>query len=188
MPQQTIRRILIISPLVLVSAAIAFAQSPTSTETAAIPVGNTSSSNSWQVAQEAGSSTGRLFVVTLDQPHRRQACRIKSFTVDKLVCFRAVSGSRTYLPAQVAALILPGDGHLRLWLVLGFNAGLGAAIWGTVVFAAACPGCAVATGIAALCLFLAATDVLIGDDQPDRLLYLAPGERLSRKLGYVESR
>ena len=188
MPQRTIRNILIISPLVLVSATIAFAQSPTSTKTVTSPVGNIPASNSWQIAQQAGSSLGKLIVVTLDEPHRRQACRIKSFTVDKLVCFRAFGGARTYLPPQVAALILPGDGHLRLWLVLGFNAGLGAAIWGTVVFAAACPGCAVATGIAALCLFLAATDVLIADDQPDRLLYLAPGERLSRKLGYVESR
>jgi hypothetical protein len=188
MSQRIIRCTFTLSAVFLTSAIIALAQSPTSIEIGPVPVGNTPTSNSWQVAQQVGSSTGRLFVVTLDQPHRRQACRVKSFTVDKLVCFRALGGSRTYLPPQVAALILPGDGHLRLWLVLGFNAGLGAAIWGTVVFAAVCPGCAVATGIAALCLFLAAADVLIGDDQPDRLLYLAPGEKLSRKLGYVESR
>jgi len=28
----------------------------------------------------------------------------------------------------------------------------------------------------------------MADDQPNRLLYLAPGQKLSRKIGYVESR
>ncbi len=182
MHQRIVRRIITLFAMVLISATVALAQSHFSTSIQAIPT-----SNSWQGAQQVGSSKGKLFVVTLDQPHRRQTCRIQSFTPDKLVCFRALGGSRTYLPEQVVALILPGDGHLRLWLVLGLNSGLGTAIWGTVVFAAACPGCAVATGIAALCFFLAAGAVLIGDDQPDRLLYLAPGERLSHKLGYVQS-
>ena len=71
-------------------------------------------------------------------------------------------------------------------MVLGLNGGLGAAIWGAVVLAATCPVCAVATGIAAYFFFGAAGAILIGDDQPDRLLYLAPGQELSRKLGYVQ--
>jgi len=28
--------------------------------------------------------------------------------------------------------------------------------------------------------------ILIADDQPDVLLYLSPGQQLSRKLGYVQ--
>ncbi len=75
---------------------------------------------------------------------------------------------------------------MKLWLALGFNGGLGAAIWGTVVLAAACPACAVGTGIAALFFFGAAGAVLIGDDQPDQLLYVAPGRGLSHRLGYIQ--
>ena len=163
--------------LALVFATTALAQSPS-------PEGPATSST-WQSAQWAGSSMGRLFVVTLDQPHRRQTCRVRSFTLDKLVCSRAIGGPRTYLPQQVLALILPGDHGLKLRIVLGLNAALGTAIWGTVVFAATCPACAVATGIAAFLLFAAAGAILIGDGQPDRLLYLAPGQQLTGKLRFI---
>lgn len=181
MTKLTIRCILTCVSLALVSATIAFAQSPTSTETLTLPTGHT-----WQAAQLVGSSNGRLFVITRDQPQRRQTCHVQSFTQDKLVCSHAIGGPRTYLPQQVVALILPGDGDLKLRLVLGFNGGLCAAIWGTVVLAVTCPACAAATGIAALFFFCAAGATLFGDDQPDSLLYLAPGEELSHKLGYVQ--
>ena len=182
MPQRTVRRILTLSAFALVAATIALAQSPDSPEIVAIPI---RSSNPWQDAQSAGPSRGKLFVVTLDQPHRRQTCHIQSFTPDKLVCSRAIGGPRTYLPAQVVALILPGDGAFRLRLLLGLNVGLGAAIWGTVVLAATCPACAVGTGIAALILFGNA-GVALFDDEPDRLLYLAPGQQLTGKLRLIE--
>ncbi len=182
MHQRTIRRIIVVIALVFVSAAIAVAQSSTSPEVPAIPT-----RNNWQIAQSVSSAQGKLFVVTLDQPNRRQTCHIRSFTIDKLVCSRAIGGSRAYLPQQIVALILPGDGDLKLRLLLGFNGGLGAAIWGTVVLAATCPPCAVATGIVAFALFSAAGATLYGDDQPDRLLYLAPGQELSGKLGFVQS-
>jgi hypothetical protein len=179
----TICRTFTLFALAPVCAAIALAQSPTSTEPILI-----SPYNTWQVAQQVGSSKGKLLVVTFDQPDRRQTCRIQSFTPDKLVCSRAIGGPRTYLPNQVVALILPGDGALKLKLMLGLNGGIGAAIWGTVVLAAACPACAVATGVAALLLFCAAGAIGMADDQPNRLLYLAPGQKLSRKIGYVEAR
>jgi hypothetical protein len=70
MPQRTIRYILTLVGLAIVSATIALAQSPTSPQAPATPTRNT-----WQVAQLVGSSKGKLFVVTLDQPHRRQTCR-----------------------------------------------------------------------------------------------------------------
>jgi len=139
-----------------------------------------------QLAAALGSTKGKLFVVTVDQPQRLQVCHIQSFTLDKLVCSRPIGSPRVYLPQQILAVILPGDDDLKLRLVLGLNGGLGAAIWGTVVLAAACPACAVATGIAAFFFFGAAGAVLIGDDQPNRLLYLAPGQQLSPKLGYIE--
>jgi hypothetical protein len=188
MHPRTICRVFTPFALALVCAATVLAQSPASSETFNIPAGNTAAANTWQVAQQVGPTKGKLFVVTLDRPNRRQACRILFFTPEKLVCSRALGGPRTYLPQQVVALILPGDGALKLRLMLGLNGGLGAAIWGTVVLAAACPACAVATGIAAFFCFGAAGAIGMGDDQPDRLLYLARGQKLSRRLGYVESR
>ncbi len=181
MPQRMIRRVLILSALAIASSTVSLAQSLTAPQAPAIPARNT-----WQVAQSAGPSKGKLFVVTVDQPQRRQTCHIQSFSVDKLVCSRAIGGPRTYLPQQVVALILPGDGHLKLEVLLGLNGGIGAAVWGTVVLAATCPACAVATGIVAFLLFDAAGAIAIGDDQPDRLLYLASGQQLTRKLGSVQ--
>ena len=180
MPQRSIRSILTLFVVALVRAMIALAQYSNSPEAVAFPA-----INSWQVAQLAGSSKGKLFVVTLDQPHRRQTCRIQSFTLDKLVCSRAIGGPRTYVPQQVAALTLAGDDDLKLRMVLALNGGLGAAIWGTVVLEATCPACAMATGIAALLLFGAVGVTLIADDHPDRLLYLAHGQHLTGKLRFV---
>jgi hypothetical protein len=174
--QRVVRRVITPVVLVAVSATVAVAQS-TIFE---IPV-NTAN-NTWQVTP----AKGKLFVVTLDQPIRRQSCHFQSITPDKLVCSRAIGGPRTYLRQQVVALILPGDGGSKLPFVLGFNGAGAAAIWGTVVLAATCPICAAATGIAALLIFGAAGAVLIADDQPDHLLYLAPGQQLSGKLGYVQ--
>jgi len=151
----------------LVSATIAAAQSATSK--IEIPV---ATHESWQAAQLTGPSKGKLVIVTLDRPRRRQTCHVQSFTPDKLVCSRAIGGPRTYRPEQVLALILPGDDHLKLPLWLGFNGGLGVAIWGT--------------GIAALICFGAAGAIAYADDRPDRLLYLAPGRELSGKLGQVQ--
>lgn len=177
MAHQIFRRIPSLFALALVSATVALAQSPSSREDIG-PAAN----DSWQTAQSAGPSRGELIVVTLNQPRRRQACRIQSFTGDKLVCSREFGRPRTYLPQQVLALILPGDHGLKIHMVLWTNAALAAAIWGTVVLAATCPACAAATGVAALCLFAAATAILIGEEQPDRLLYLAPGQQLTGKL------
>ena len=61
------------------------------------------------------------------------------------MCARVFGGPRIYLPQQILALIIPGDDAVRIRLALGFNAGLGAAIWGTFVLAATCPACAVGT-------------------------------------------
>jgi len=182
MPQRITRRTFTLLALSVVSATIVLAQSTTSLE-----VRHDLASGSWQAAQSFAPSTGKLIVVTVDQPQRWQTCRIHSFAVDKLVCSRAIGGPRTYLPQQVAALILPGDGDLRLRILLELNGGLGAAIWGTVVLAAACPPCAIATGIAALFFFGGAGAILIGDDQPDRLLYLAPAQHLAGKHRFLQS-
>jgi hypothetical protein len=141
----------------------------------------------WDYASLRAPSGRKIVVVTMSHPTHRIACRVRSFTVDQLACKRPFGKSRIYKPQEVAALIIPCDEDLRLRLVLGFNSALAAAIWGTVVLAPTCPPCAVGTGIAAFLFFSAAGATLIGDDQPDSLLYLAPGQTLNKKLGYVNT-
>ena len=141
----------------------------------------------WDYASLRAPSRRKIVVVTMAQPTHRIACRVRSFTADQLVCKCPFGKTRIYKPQEVAALIIPGDDDLKLRLVLGLNGALGAAIWGTVVLAPTCIPCAVGTGIAAFFFFGTAGGVLIGDDQPDSLLYLAPGQTLNKKLGYVKS-
>jgi hypothetical protein len=100
------------------------------------------------------------------------------------MCKGPFDRTRIYKSSDIAALIVPGDLDFKIRFVLAYNAALGASIWGTVVLAATCPGCAAATGIAALFFFCGSGAVLIGDDVPDSLLYLVPGETLRVKLRY----
>jgi hypothetical protein len=180
--QQTNRRSLTLIAVVLVSASAAFAQTSSAGDVFADAV---SESHTWRNAQLLGTSQKRLYVVTFDKTDRRHPCRVQSLTSDKLVCARMIGGPRIYELDQIAALIIPGDGGSRLRIWLGLNAGLGAAIWGTVVLTATCPACAAATALVALLFFGAAGATAYADGVPDRLLYLAPGQKLSRKLGYV---
>jgi hypothetical protein len=182
MPQRITRSIVTLCAFSIFTAIVASAQSPDSIEVLTVPLGDAR-----QGAQLSGPTSGKIFVVTFDQPQRRQTCHIVSLTGDKLVCSRALGGSRTYLVQQILALILPGDDALRYKLFVGFNLGLGAAIWGTVVLAAICPVCAAGTALVALFCFSAAGATAYGDGVSNRLLYLAPGSQLSDKLGYVQS-
>jgi hypothetical protein len=181
MRHRTVRNTLMLFVFALVLTTIALAQSSISP----IEIGNTAN-HTWESAQMRGSSDHKLIVVTLDQPHHAQTCRVKSFTTDKLVCKLAFGRRRTYLPKQVAALIRPGDDALRVELFLGFNGGLGAAIWGTVVLAATCPACAAATAFAALVFFAAAGAIAYVDGQSEFLLYLAPGYKLTGRLRHLQ--
>jgi hypothetical protein len=144
---------------------------------------NQSKFTSWNSLAQI-NPRGKLLIVTLAQPTYRHTCAVHSFTATGLVCKGPFGTTRTYKSSDIAALIVSGEFDLKIRLVLAFNAALGASIWGTVVLAATCPGCAVATGIAALFFFGGAGAILIGDDVPDRLLYLAPGETLQVKLRY----
>jgi len=181
MPRTAARNFLALFTFALVAAALGSAQSKTQLDLA-VPLGRNSS---WQAAQASGASIYKLVVVTVDNLDRRHSCRVRSFTTDKLVCSRLLGGPRTYGSGQVAAIIIPGDGHARIRILLGLNAGLGAAVWGTVVLTATCPACAGAAALAALVLFSAAGAIGYSDDVPDQLLYLAPGQQLREKLGYV---
>lgn len=182
-PQQTLRRIFAFFALAFATGSIAFAKSSTAPVTLVTPPKNT-----WEYAQSVGSSKGTLFVVTKDEPNRRQTCHLQPFNTDELVCSRAIGGPRTYLRQQVVALILPGDQHPNVMTALrvfGFGE-FGAAIWGSVVLAATCPACAVGAGIGAF-IYFGFAERMVGDDgRPDRLLYLAPGQRLTGKLASIK--
>ena len=88
MYQRLSYRILALIGFALVSATVTLGQSLGETEVITLNRNDT-----WQGAQLIGSSKSRAFnkllVVTLDQPHHRQPCRILSFTMEKLVCSRA---------------------------------------------------------------------------------------------------
>ncbi|MGC2621374.1 MAG: hypothetical protein WA414_20180 [Acidobacteriaceae bacterium] len=182
MSVRNICRTLTFVALTLASANIALGQSGDSTEVIGV-----SGHHTWQDAEMDRYAGGRLFVVTIDQPERRQSCHVQIFTAEEIVCSRAVGSPRTYLSQQILALIVPRDLVTKIALMVGFNGGMGAAIWGSVVLAAACPLCAAGTALAALWFFGEAGAELFGDDQPERLIYLAPGQQLSRKFGYVQN-
>lgn len=191
MPQRTIRSFSIVIALACLFATVTRAQSPHPIDLpAAIPaphpdmtIHTATPAEGWDVARSASSSAGRILVITTDKPNRKQSCRVQSFTDEKIVCSRAFGDSRTYLKQQIAALILPGDAFSPTELFIGFNAGLGASIWATVVLVATCPVCAAATAFAALVFFELAGLTAFTDDQPERLLYRAPGLKPNLKYG-----
>lgn len=181
MQQRFAVRIVPIFAAVVISTTVAHSQSQTSTEV----FSPEAKSHTWSDAQLHRGSNRKFYVVTFDHPSRKSTCRVQSLGADKLVCARVIGSPRIYRLNQIAALIIPGDDVLRRRVLLGLGAGIGAGIWGTVVLAATCPACAVGSGIAAFILFSAFGAIGVTDDVPDRLLYLAPGHELSRKLGYV---
>jgi hypothetical protein len=103
------------------------------------------------------------------------------FASEQLLCKRSGGRLRSYFPEQIAALILPGHDYRKLGLPV-WSAAFGAAIWGSVAFAATCPACAVATGVVTVLWFGIGGLFMFGDHQPDRLLYVAPGQQLTGKL------
>jgi hypothetical protein len=181
MPKPAARSIFNLFGFFLISATFAFAQATTSF---AVPLSG--GNQSWESAQSQGSLKYKLIVITLDQPHRRQTCHVRTFTPDKLVCARGLGSSRAYLPQQLAAIIIPGDEKLRLPLFLAFNGGLGAAIWGTVALAATCPVCAAATGVAAPFFFAAAGVMACADGQPDRTIYISQERHPTSNLSPIQ--
>jgi hypothetical protein len=138
-----------------------------------LPEGATSN---WEDAQATLASRGRLIVVTADEPHQRRVCHVHSITAEKLVCRNGIGRTRTYLPEQIAALIVPGDKVFTIAMFTGINAGLGASIWASVVLAAACPLCAAGTAVAAFLFFDLGGAILFTGPDPERLVYFAPGQ------------
>ena len=182
MKNRIIQSIFTISTFAFAAASIAGAQSGKT-----FVAGFNGPTSNWQDALSGSAQDHKVLVVTVDQPDRKQKCHIQSFTAEELVCSRVIGAPRTFSAQRVVAILLPGIHGATLALFLGFNGGLGASIWGTVVLAAACPACAVGTGIAAFVFFdLAGATAFTGYDRPDRLLYLARGQELSKKFGYVE--
>jgi hypothetical protein len=184
MRHPTNRNLLQVLAFVVASASVAYGQNVSNVEIGAVKLSN----NDWKHAEDITPIKSKRYVVTTDQPDRKQSCRVQSFTDEALVCSRANGRSRTYKRERVAALIIPGTKGESLAMFFGANAGLGASIWGTIVLAATCPVCAAGTAIAAV-IFLGVAGVsVIADDAnaPEKLLYLAPSQGLSDKFRSVE--
>ena len=177
------RGLFAIFAFVLALASVAHAQNPSHVD---IAIANTG--KDWEDAEQLTAAKSKLYVVTTNQPGRKQSCRVQSITDDELICSRAHGGPQTYKREQIAALIVPGTKGETLSFFLGFNAGLGASIWGTVALVATCPVCAAGTAFAALIFFgMAGASAMADDgDEPEKLLYLAPGQVLSHKFRSVE--
>lgn len=127
---------------------------------------------------------GKYFVITRAHPIVRHTCNVRSFTVDQLACKDSLGATHIYKPQEIAALIIPGEYDFRLRFVLGANAVMAAAIWGTIALVPVCAPCAAATAFAAFVAFAASGSILTGDEKPDSLLYLAPGQTLRVRLRY----
>jgi hypothetical protein len=187
--QQTLRRLLALATLTLLSATLALAQdqpSPTDPAPDAQPF-----TAAWNVPEYRDWSRlyqlhlgGRLFVLTTARPKVRHRCRVQSFAADKLVCKDPLGVTHTYKSQDIAALIIPGEYDFKVRFLLGSNAALGAAIWGTIVLAPVGIPCAAATALGAFFAFSASGAILVGDDLPDRPLYLAPSQTLKVELRY----
>lgn len=183
MRQPINRNLLHVLAFVLASASVAYGQNPSN-----VDIATANPSKGWKGAEDLTPVKSKRYVVTTDQPDRKQSCRVQSFTDDELVCARANGRSRTYKREQIVALIVPGTKSETLAFLLGFNAGLGASIWGTVALVATCPVCAAGTALAAFIFFGMAGVTAMADDAsaPEQLLYLAPGQVLSHKFRSVE--
>lgn len=138
----------------------------------------------WDDIKWRVGSHQKIQVVTIADPTHRSVCRLASLTHDQLACKGPFGATRIYKTQEITALILPGDYNQKFPFLIGLNTAAGFATWGTVVLVATCIPCAAATAFAALLFLGAAGAVLIADDQPDTLIYLASGQHLQVK-GYV---
>jgi hypothetical protein len=180
--QQTLRRILILATLALLSATLALAQSPAlwSSWPPSAP-----RSNTFRGAIAIGPSHGKLYVVTIAHPKQEQTCRIQSFKQDQLVCLGNHGHTPVVYRAQdIAALITPGLHSGILATFLGFVGAGAGAITGAVFLASISMIGAVAVAAAGGFLLLFSTYLAMGADSYDSdiVLYLAPSQTLQVKL------
>src|SRR6185312_5156245 len=168
MRSRTLRQLLTLVALVLVPSMLALAQAP--------------QTRTWDGTQQIVIPKQKLYVVTTAQPMQRRYCMVSNVTDDQLVCQSRFGKAHTYRTQDIAAIITPGE-HTVVFTFLAFAGATAAATWGTIVVAATCPLCAVATGAAAGFLFICTlgSGFEADGDRADALLYLAPGQTLRVK-------
>jgi len=187
--QRTLRRLLTLATLTLLSATLALAQErqPSHSRSARPSASSLVDSltyskpkfTNWNSLAEINPS-GKVFVVTSADPMHRHTCRVESFTGEQLACKGL--GNKIYRMQEIAALIVPGDFAARVGVGIGFTSAAALVIWRTVVLAATCTPCAVGVGIAAFMLVVIDLGMQAADPVEDSLLYLAPGQTLQVKL------
>ena len=156
-------------------AAPAFAQEfliPQAPDPAAIP--------SWPITVPGD----QVLVVTVAEPTKRHACKVQSLTAQALTCTRSLGREPVvYTPEQVAALISPRS-HSHAWVQSILAAGIGGGIlYGAVLLNPISEAAAVTVGIiAAVVILTSPMYAFDGQDTPDRLLFLQPGQTLAVEL------
>ena len=179
--QQTLRRLLTLATLTLLSATLALAQETSQPGDHDFAKQST---DNWGDTVTVSTSGKKLFVLTMANPTHRHTCRLQSFAADKLVCKGSFHKARVYKPQDIAALTISDDKHFKvrdLPELVVFNALAGASTWGTIVLVPTCPLCAAATAFAAV-VYLVLSNSTFPVDGPESLLYLAPGQTLQVKL------
>ena len=58
----------------------------------AVDIATANPGKGWNGAEDITPIKSKRYVVTIDQPDRKQSCHVKSFTDDELVCSRAIGG------------------------------------------------------------------------------------------------
>lgn len=182
--QQTLRRLLTLAALTLLSATLALAQDvqqPAKRESAEQAPGN------WSDAATLSSSQKNLFVVTTAAPTHPHTCRVQSITTDQLICKAAFGASHIYQSQDIAALLIPAKYKFKFkpHFDTADKIGLGAAILGGIAMTGlGAP--LVAAGVLGLVVACTLTDAVL--ITPDRLLYLAPGQTLQVKIHHPPTR
>ncbi len=186
MTQQTLRRILTLATLTLLSATIALAQTAAPPAHPELP---SLSNNNWSYAKDRGVPERTLFVITTARSTHRINCRARTFTDDQLTCKGPFGRTRTYKAQDIAALILSGEDTAIRHIMVVVAVISACAIAGAVFLNPVARFGSFLLGLAGGAAFLILEPglAMAADDQPDELLYLAPGQTLQVKTPRLTS-
>ena len=169
----------------LLAAAPLAAQTPTQPATPLPPLTDALRPAAWSAATLAGH--GKVRVVTLAAPGRRQTCTQPELSETTLTCKRHFHKFTLYNQADVAAILSPPTSDKALLLTMGgWLASSGGIIYGGVLLT----GVALAGGIPVIVLgavlALVTPVIALGadGDSPEMLLYQKPGTPLTITVGH----
>jgi len=166
--QRTLRRLLTLATLTLLSATLALAQNPSVETSNAMP-----RAGDWQASIKFLQPGSKVNIYTTTHPNRSHSCKVQSFDDDKLVCDHILRhSSQTYSRTDIAQIDLPCP-HARAFyplIALGGSA-IAAAIF--PVAELSIPGAA-ALAVVGGALMIAALLADLNICLEDTPIYMAP--------------